>query len=85
VVDSAQSHDSPSLPPRAPSAAPEGLAEPEKLLTPGQVARLFGVDPKTVTRWAAAGRIKALHTLGGHRRYRAAEVHDLLNERRVGR
>ncbi len=49
-----------------------------ELLTPGEVARLFGVDPKTVTRWAAAGKLQALRTLGGHRRYRAAEVHGLL-------
>lgn len=56
--------------------------EPEELLTPGQVARLFGVDPKTVTRWAGAGKLTALHTLGGHRRYRSAEVHELLNRHR---
>ena len=29
----------------------------ERLLTPGEVAALFRVDPKTVTRWAASGRI----------------------------
>jgi excisionase family DNA binding protein len=85
VVDSAQSYDSPFLSPSAPSMTPTRLAEPEELLTPGQVARLFGVDPKTVTRWAAAGKINASHTLGGHRRYRAAEVHSLLNEQRRGR
>ena len=30
----------------------------DRLLTPGEVAALFRVDPKTVTRWAAAGRIR---------------------------
>lgn len=55
----------------------------DELLTPGEVARLFGVDPKTVSRWAAAGRLRAQRTLGGHRRYPAAEVHELLQ--RVGR
>lgn len=49
-----------------------------ELLTPGEVARLFGVDPKTVTRWAGAGKLTALRTLGGHRRYRATEVLSLL-------
>jgi len=49
-------------------------------LTPGEVARLFGVDPKTVTRWAAAGKLSPQRTLGGHRRYRADEVHALLAE-----
>lgn len=48
------------------------------LLTPAEVAALFRVSPKTVTRWARAGKITALRTLGGHRRFRASEVKDLL-------
>lgn len=52
----------------------------DELLTPGEVARLFGVDPKTITRWANAGKLSAIRTLGGHRRYRASEVYDLLDE-----
>jgi excisionase family DNA binding protein len=50
----------------------------EHLLTPAEVAALFRVDPKTVTRWAKAGKLSSIRTLGGHRRYRAAEVHALL-------
>ena len=42
----------------------------ERLLTPGEVASLFRVDPKTVTRWATAGRIGSIRTPGGHRRFR---------------
>lgn len=53
----------------------------ERLLTPGEVAALFRVDPKTVTRWAAAGRISSIRTPGGHRRFREAEVHALLEGR----
>ncbi len=53
--------------------------EIEALLTPAEVARLFRVDPKTVTRWAKAGRITSIRTPGGHRRYREAEVQALLN------
>ncbi len=49
--------------------------EPERLLTPSEVAALFRVDPKTVTRWAKAGKLDSIRTLGGHRRYRAAEVY----------
>ncbi|MEU4590026.1 BldC family transcriptional regulator [Micromonospora aurantiaca (nom. illeg.)] len=41
----------------------------DRLLTPGEVAKLFRVDPKTVTRWAAAGRIASIRTPGGHRRF----------------
>jgi excisionase family DNA binding protein len=45
----------------------------EVLLTPAEVAALFRVDPKTVTRWAKAGRIECIRTLGGHRRYPAGQ------------
>lgn len=50
----------------------------DRLLTPGEVASLFRVDPKTVTRWAAAGRVSSLRTPGGHRRFRESEVRRLL-------
>lgn len=51
----------------------------DELLTPSEVAKLFRVDPKTVTRWAKSGKLSAIRTLGGHRRYHAAEVHELLS------
>ena len=51
---------------------------PDQLLTPSEVAHLFRVDPKTVTRWAQAGKLTAVRTLGGHRRYREAEVRAML-------
>jgi excisionase family DNA binding protein len=50
----------------------------EALLTPAEVAQLFRVDPKTVTRWAQAGKLTSMRTLGGHRRYREQEVRNLL-------
>lgn len=50
----------------------------ESLLTPAEVAALFRVDPKTVTRWAKAGKLSSIRTLGGHRRYRESEVRALL-------
>jgi excisionase family DNA binding protein len=53
-------------------------SETETLLTPAEVAALFRVDPKTVTRWAKAGKLSSIRTLGGHRRYREAEVKALL-------
>ena len=46
----------------------------DSLLTPAEVAALFRVNPKTVTRWARAGKITAIRTLGGHRRFRATEI-----------
>lgn len=51
----------------------------DELLTPSEVAALFRVDPKTVTRWAKAGKLTSIRTLGGHRRYRADEVYGLLD------
>ncbi len=52
--------------------------EQEVLLTPSEVAALFRVDPKTVTRWAKAGKLTSIRTLGGHRRYKESEVKALL-------
>lgn len=54
------------------------MNQDEELLTPSEVAKLFRVDPKTVTRWAKAGKLSSIRTLGGHRRYRASEVYALL-------
>ena len=55
------------------------IPDAEVLLTPREVAELFGVDPKTVTRWAKAGKLTSILTLGGHRRFRKSEVEDLRN------
>ncbi len=52
--------------------------EAEALLTPAEVAQIFRVDPKTVTRWARAGKLTSMRTPGGHRRYRESEVRILL-------
>lgn len=52
--------------------------EVEPLLTPAEVAALFRVDPKTVTRWANSGKLTSIRTLGGHRRYLESEVRALL-------
>ena len=48
--------------------------EAEPLLTPAAVATMFRVDPKPVTRWAKAGKLTSIRTLGGHRRYKESEV-----------
>lgn len=52
----------------------------DPLLTPAEVARLFRVDPKTVTRWCKAGRIAGIKTPGGHHRFRESDVRRMLNE-----
>lgn len=55
----------------------------DALLTPAEVAALFRVNPKTVTRWARAGKITAIRTLGGHRRFRASEIRRCLEQLEV--
>jgi excisionase family DNA binding protein len=57
---------------------PLNSSNQERLLTPSEVAALFRVDPKTVTRWAKAGKLTSIKTLGGHRRYKETEVIALL-------
>lgn len=52
----------------------------EALLTPSEVAAMFRVNPKTVTRWARSGKISAIRTLGGHRRFKASEIKAFLAE-----
>jgi excisionase family DNA binding protein len=46
-------------------------------MTPTEVATLFGVDPKTVTRWSKRGKLSFTWTLGGHRRFYRDEVERL--------
>ena len=56
----------------------------ERLLSPGEVAQMFRVDPKSVTRWAKAGRLSCVWTPGGQRRYLEAEVRGFLAAARPG-
>jgi excisionase family DNA binding protein len=51
-----------------PPPPPAPVAPPPELLSPAEAAALLGVCPKTISRWAAAGRIMAVRTCGGHRR-----------------
>ena len=67
-----------TTPTRDGSSADQG--QPDALLTPGEVATLFRVNPKTVTRWARAGKLSAKRTLGGHRRFSEAEVRAFLSQ-----
>ena len=56
----------------------------DELLTPAEVAALFRVNPKTVSRWAQTGKLSSIRTLGGHRRYRLAEVRQYLDSQEDG-
>ncbi len=51
-------------------------------MTPAEVAAVFRVDPKTVTRWAKTGKLDSIRTLGGVRRYYADQVAGFLDATR---
>lgn len=51
----------------------------QQLLTTEEVATLFRVDPKTVSRWVTSGRLEATRTPGGHFRFRPADIDQLVN------
>lgn len=54
------------------------MNEDSDLMTPGEVARAFRVDPKTVTRWAVEGRLDCIKTPGGQRRFFRIQVNQML-------
>ena len=72
--------DSPSVRIPTKRGPMEQNPQPEQLLTPSEVAAMFRVNPKTVTRWARAGKISAIRTLGGHRRFKASEIRKFLEQ-----
>lgn len=56
----------------------------ERVYTPIQVAKLFRVDSKTVTRWAQRGLVGSFRTVGGHRRFYADEIDKLIADSHSG-
>ena len=67
------------------AAHPSGKAALElpQYLRAAEVAAILQVSPKTVSRWAKEGKLLFLKTLGGHRRYPAAEIRQLADELQV--
>jgi excisionase family DNA binding protein len=54
--------------------------EDGEYLRTADVARLLRVSPKTVSRWAKEGRLPFITTLGGHRRYPAQKIRELVGK-----
>lgn len=50
------------------------MSKRDRLLAPGEVARLLCVDRKTIARMADRGALPAIRTLGGHRRFTESDV-----------
>lgn len=59
------------------SSMNEIRSEPDVLLTRSEVARILGVSPTTVTRWAREGRLPSRLTLGGHHRYSSSVIEEI--------
>jgi len=51
-------------------------------MTPGEVARIFGIDPSTVRAWGDKGKLEMIKTPGGHRRFYRDQVLDLYEDMR---
>ena len=49
--------------------------------SPAKAAELLGVTPKTLARWAEAGKIECIYTEGGHRRYPFSAVHQMVQNK----
>jgi putative two-component system response regulator len=60
--------------------AAEAPAEPPALVTLQQAATAVGVSASTLRRWADEGRIEAVRTAGGHRRFPLDAVRRLSGE-----
>ena len=48
------------------------------LIYPKKAAEMFGVTTTTLRNWEVAGKITAVKTLGGHRRYSLVEIEKML-------
>jgi excisionase family DNA binding protein len=67
-----------------PAAAPR-RTPPAGWLSLGPAARLLGVDPDTLRRWADAGQIEAFTTPGGHRRFERRALEQVREVRQAKR
>ena len=52
---------------------------PSNLIDIADAAERLGVDVNTLRRWDNTGKLKAIRTLGNHRRYRLEEIEALIN------
>ena len=59
------------------SQSPRPAPRVASFLRSAEVAAILQVSPKTIARWASQGLLPCQRTLGGHRRYPAAAIHQL--------
>jgi excisionase family DNA binding protein len=78
LVSQSGSSALPSTGGRAEHIVPRKDENGRVVLTAGEAAQLFRVDPKTVSRWAGQGKLPCFRTLGGHRRFYEDEIKPLV-------
>ncbi len=54
-----------------------------EILSPNQAAQMLMVSPATVRQWAAKGKLNALTTPGGHRRFRMSDIKMFAQEKNI--
>jgi excisionase family DNA binding protein len=55
--------------------------EKHAVMTTAEVAAEFGVDVRTVARWARSGKLQCIRLPSGHRRYRREDINKLLESK----
>jgi excisionase family DNA binding protein len=58
---------------------PEKIPDAPDIMTLPEVASIFRVDPKTVSRWIKGGKIPSVQTPGGHHRIYRDDVMRFFN------
>jgi excisionase family DNA binding protein len=48
-------------------------------ITPKQAAKTLSITIDCLRKWEEAGKIAAIKTLGGHRRYNVKDIEQILN------
>ncbi|MBT8492762.1 MAG: helix-turn-helix domain-containing protein, partial [Deltaproteobacteria bacterium] len=59
-------------------------SDPDELLTTRQAAEIVGVGTTSIKRWSDEGKLPAIKTAGGHRRYRRRDVEQLISDQSAG-
>lgn len=49
----------------------------ERLISISKAAYLLGVHPDTLRNWDDSGQLRAVRTMGGHRRYKLSEIENI--------
>lgn len=74
--------DTPQVGQDAP-AVPRSRLKPrdpaDRLMTAAEVADWLRIDPKTVGRWVAAGRLRSIKTPGGHHRFKRGDIQAIVD------